>query len=83
MLLLRTLNFFTEFIWVVSSSPTPCNQQGHLQLGLVAQSPVQPVLEHFQAWVSTTPLGNLFQCFTPNHNLFFAYIYSTSTLLYF
>ena len=28
----------------------PCNQQGHLQLAQVAQSPVQPDLECFQGW---------------------------------
>jgi len=26
----------------------PCSEQGHLQLDQVAQSPVQPGLEHFQ-----------------------------------
>ena len=28
----------------------PCNEQGHLQLDQVAQSPVQPGLECFQGW---------------------------------
>jgi len=28
----------------------PCSEQGHLQLGQVAQSPVQPDLECFQGW---------------------------------
>ena len=28
----------------------PCNEQGHLQLDQVAQSPVQPDLECFQGW---------------------------------
>jgi len=28
----------------------PCNNQGHLPLDQVAQSPVQPDLECFQAW---------------------------------
>ena len=27
-----------------------CNEQGHLQLDQVAQSPVQPDLEYFQGW---------------------------------
>jgi len=29
---------------------TPCNEQGHLQLDHVAQSPIQPGLECFQGW---------------------------------
>ncbi|KAK4813629.1 hypothetical protein QYF61_014389, partial [Mycteria americana] len=33
-----------------SSSPTPLQEQGHLQLDQVAQSPVQPDLEGFQGW---------------------------------
>jgi len=42
-----------------------CNEQGHPQLSQVAQSPVQPDLEHLQGWgSSTTSLGNLFQCLT-------------------
>ena len=32
------------------SSPNPCNEQGHLQLHQVAQSPVQPDLECLQGW---------------------------------
>ena len=28
----------------------PCSEQGHLQLAQVAQSPVQPGLEHFLGW---------------------------------
>ena len=28
----------------------PCNEQGHLQLDRVAQTPVQPDLECFQGW---------------------------------
>jgi len=43
---------------------SPCNEQGHLQLRHVAQSPIQPDLECFQRWASSTSLGNLFQCFT-------------------
>jgi len=44
-----------RIIWVErdlsrSSSPNPCNEQGHLQLDKVAQSPVQPDLETFQVW---------------------------------
>ncbi|KAK4815575.1 LOW QUALITY PROTEIN: hypothetical protein QYF61_004092 [Mycteria americana] len=33
-----------------SSSPTPLQEQGHLQLDQVAQSPIQPDLECFQGW---------------------------------
>ncbi|KAK4830334.1 LOW QUALITY PROTEIN: hypothetical protein QYF61_010098 [Mycteria americana] len=33
-----------------SSSSTPLQEQGHLQLGQVAQSPIQPDLECFQGW---------------------------------
>jgi len=29
-------------------TPSPCHEQGHLSLDQVAQSPVQPGLEHFQ-----------------------------------
>ncbi|KAK4814330.1 hypothetical protein QYF61_014844 [Mycteria americana] len=32
------------------SSPTPLQEQGHLQLDQVAQSPIQPDLECFQGW---------------------------------
>ncbi|KAK4824075.1 hypothetical protein QYF61_010586, partial [Mycteria americana] len=35
---------------VQSSSPTPCNEQGHLQLDQVAQSLIQPDLECSQGW---------------------------------
>jgi len=38
----------------------PCSEQGHLQLDEVAQSPVQPGLECFQA--VTTSLDSLCQC---------------------
>ncbi|KAK4824458.1 LOW QUALITY PROTEIN: hypothetical protein QYF61_015836 [Mycteria americana] len=48
-----------------SSSPTPLQEQGHLQLDQVAQSPVQPDLQCFLGdGASTTSLGTLFQCFT-------------------
>ncbi|KAK4828015.1 LOW QUALITY PROTEIN: hypothetical protein QYF61_022792 [Mycteria americana] len=33
-----------------SSSPTPLQEQGHLQLDQVAQSPIQPDLEYLQGW---------------------------------
>jgi len=42
-----------------------CNEQGHLQLDQVAQSPIQPDLECFQGWdICPTSLGNLCQDFT-------------------
>ena len=34
-----------------------CNEQGHLQLDQVAQSPVQPELESFQGWGTYHPSG--------------------------
>ena len=46
-----------------SSSPTPLPWAGAPSLDQVAQSPIQPVLQHFQA--STTSPGNLFQCLSP------------------
>ena len=42
----------------------PCNEQGHLQLDQIAQSPIQPDTECLQGWVHPPPLGNLFQCLT-------------------
>jgi len=44
--------------------PTPCHEQGHLPLHQVAQSSIQPGLEHFQGGPATASLGNLCQCFT-------------------
>ena len=43
---------------------SPHDIAGHLPLYQVAQSPIQPGLEHFQEWASTASLGNLFQCLT-------------------
>ncbi|KAK4819077.1 hypothetical protein QYF61_025310 [Mycteria americana] len=37
---------------------------GNLPLEQVAQSPIQPGLEHFQGWGITAALGNLLQCLT-------------------
>jgi len=42
----------------------PCHEQGHLPSDQVAQSSIQPGLEHFQGGAATASLGNLFQCFT-------------------
>jgi len=42
----------------------PCNEQGHLQLDQAAQSLVQLTLNVPKDGVSTTSLGNLFQCLT-------------------
>lgn len=33
----------------MSSSSIPCSEQRHLQLGQVAQRPIQTDVEHFQA----------------------------------
>jgi len=41
----------------------PCNEQKHLQLDQVAQSPVSPDLECLQGRASTTSLDSVFQCF--------------------
>jgi len=41
-----------------------CNKQGHLQLSQVAQSLVQPDLEHFLGWGTHNFSGQLFQCLT-------------------
>ena len=37
-------------------------------LDQVAQSPIQPGLEHFQGGASTASLGNLFQCLTNEYS---------------
>ncbi|KAK4823689.1 hypothetical protein QYF61_005755 [Mycteria americana] len=42
----------------------PCNEQGHLQLDQVAQSPSKLTLNVSRDGASTTSLGNLFHCFT-------------------
>jgi len=45
--------------------PTPLHGQGHLLLDQVAQSPIQPGLEHFQGGGAfTASLGNLFKYLT-------------------
>jgi len=48
-----------KIIWF----PPPCRGQGPLSPDQVAQSPIQPGLEHFQGeGASTASLGNQFQC---------------------
>jgi len=42
--------------------PSPCHEQGHLPLDQVAQSSIQPGLEHCQGGASTASLSNLCQC---------------------
>ena len=42
----------------------PFNEQGHLQLDYIAQSPIHPDLECLQDRATTTSLGNMCQCFT-------------------
>ena len=46
------------------SGPTPCNEQGHLQLSQGAQSPSSLTLDVSRDGASTTSLGNLCQCLT-------------------
>jgi len=41
-----------------------CHEQEHLLLDQVAESSIQPGLEHFQGGASTASLGNLCQCLT-------------------
>jgi len=43
---------------------SPFHGQGHLPLDQVAQSPIQPALEHVREGAATASPGNLFQCFT-------------------
>lgn len=52
------------FIWrdLRSSNPTPCSEQGHLQLHHVGPSPVQCILELFQGFF--TSLSSLLQPLT-------------------
>ena len=42
----------------------PCNEQGHLQLAQVVQSPIQPDLECLQGWGIHHLSGQPVQCFT-------------------
>lgn len=44
--------------------PNPCREQGHIQLGQVAQSAIQAGVKHFLAWAFPTSVGSLIQCFT-------------------
>lgn len=45
-------------------SNSPCNEQGHLQLHQVAQSPIGPDTECLQGRSNHPFSGQLFQCFT-------------------
>ena len=45
----------------------PSNEQGHLQLNQVAQSPIQPDLECLQGRRSTTSLGRMICKIFKNH----------------
>jgi len=54
--------FGLEVTLKISWFQPPCHEQGHLPLDQVAQSPIQPGLEHFQGGASTASLGNLLQC---------------------
>lgn len=42
----------------------PCREQGHIQLGQVAQSAIQAGVKHFLGWAFPTSVGSLTQCFT-------------------
>ena len=58
-----------------------CNEQGHLQLDQVAQSPIQRDLECFQGWGIYNLSGQPVPVFHhPHCKRFLPYIYSESTL---
>jgi len=58
-----------------------CSEQGHLQLHQVAQSPVQPGLEHFQGRGLHCLSGQPVPVFhNPHCKKFLSYIQSKSTL---
>ena len=59
---------------------SPCNEQGHLQLDQVAQSPVQPGLECSQGWGIYHLSGQPVPVFHhPHYKKFLPYIESEST----
>jgi len=63
---------------------TPCNEQRHLPLDQVAQSPVQPDLACFHRWGIYHLCGQPVPVFHhPHHKKILPYIQSKSTLLYF
>jgi len=68
----------------MSSSPTPCHAQGHLQPDQVALSPVQPGLECFQGWgidhLSGQPMPGPHH---PHHNKFLPFTQSKCPLFQF
>jgi len=58
----------------------PCSDQGHLQLDLVVQSPIQPGLEFFQGWGLHYPSAqSVPEFYHPYRKEFFPYIQSKST----
>ena len=68
----------------MSSSPTPCNEQGHLQLDQVAQSPMQLDVEGFQGWGIYHLSGQHVPVFHhPHCKKFLPYIQSKPTLPWF
>lgn len=60
--------FFIEWLWLEETSKdiihSSCYGQGHLSLGQVAQSSIQPAVEHSQYWSIYNFPGNLFCCLT-------------------
>jgi len=60
-----------------------CNKQGHLQLGQVARSPVQPGLECFQGWGNDHLSGKPGPGFCHSHCKKLIYIQSESALFEF
>ena len=77
---LRTTEWFG--LEGTSKGPTPCHEQGHLQLDQVAQSPVQPERECFQGWgIGHLPGQPVLVPHHTHHNKFLPYIYSESLLL--
>ena len=60
---------------------TPCNEQGHLPLDQIAQSPVQPDLKCLQGWGLHYLSGQPVPVFHHTHcKKFLPYIQSKSTL---
>ena len=59
----------------------PCHGQGYLPLDQVAQSPIQPDLEHFQGWSIHNFSGQPLPLSRhPHHEKFLPYVQSKSTL---
>jgi len=73
--------FGLEGTFRVHLAQHPCSEQGHLQLGQVAQSPVQPGLECFQGWDLHCLSGQPVPVFHhPHYKNFLPYTQSKSTL---